>query len=165
VLADTIIGPRMRSSVAVVLLITACGAPPADPPSAVISARPSALCEGDDFQTVVSFTGRESSPRLTLVPSFDPDEPPLQYAWTFYGAEYEIVAGNLGARDLDLVTSGLSPLHAELTVTNGSGGEATVLLTLSITPRGDPPSGTCGRDADCGPCYVCALESQECVSP
>jgi hypothetical protein len=164
VFAATIIGPCMRSSMAVVLLIAACGAPPADPPSAVITARPGSLCEGDDFQTVVSFSGRESSPRLTLVPSFDPDEPPLEYAWILYGAEYELVSGDLGSRDLELITSGAAPLHAALTVRNASGGEATTLLTLSITTRGDPPA-TCGRDADCGPCYVCELESQECVSP
>src|SRR5690606_40453684 len=68
------------------------------------------------------FSGRQSSPHLTLVPSFDPDEPPLEFAWRFYGADHEVVSGGPSSRDLTVVAAGDQPLHAELTVRNGSGG-------------------------------------------
>lgn len=126
----------------VVAIVAACGAPPPDSPSAVIRIDPEHVCEGDGYATEIAISGRESAPRLSLVPvPPGPDDPPLTYAWSFSGGSILILEGDLDDPELRIATAGDRPVHVELTVGNGE-GEATVVRTIGITVP-DPASGVC----------------------
>jgi hypothetical protein len=167
-------------------LLVACGGPPPDPPSAVVSLSPATICEGDAHHTEILLDGTDSSVHLTLVPvAPDPDEPPLRFAWTITGAAYEISAGTHTSDLLAVTSAGDRPLHASLTVTNGAGGTATTLRTVSITAvdvercsARDPscasgvcaidvgaciPDHACDDDGDCETCFACDTAMSRCV--
>ncbi len=146
--------------VLVSLLLLACGGPPPDPPSAVVALSPATLCEGDAHHTEVLLDGSNSSVHLTLVPvAPDPDEAPLRFAWTLSGAAAVITAGTLTSDALAVTSPGDRPLHVALTVTNGAGGTATTLRTVSITPA---VRERCTADSDCTS-GVCAVEVASCI--
>jgi hypothetical protein len=166
-------------------LCAACAAPPAAPPTAVIDAAPSSICEGDAFTTPIDISGVRSSARLSLVPSPpDPDAPPLSYAWLIEGADFTILSGALDQAELSVVTAGDRPLHVTLTVTNGDGGEATSLRTVGLVLPVPTPCDTgcdegfecvehqgericapaCASDDECG-CFVCDVALGRCVPP
>jgi hypothetical protein len=116
------------------LSCSACGSGPSDPPMAVIQASPAAICEGDDYQTVIGLDGRRSTSGLVLLPGPpDPDEEPLEFRWRLEGADHRIESGSLRAPALGVSTAGDRPLHVWLTVRNGAGEEATALATVALT--------------------------------
>jgi hypothetical protein len=180
--------PRMVVPVRVALLsslLFACSGPPPDPPSAVVALSPATICEGDGHHTEIILDGSGSSAQLTLVPvPPEPGEPPLRFAWTLSGAAFEVVAGDLTSDVVVLTSAGDRPLHASLTVTNGSGGIATTLRTVSITPYERDrcsddsdcdagvcavdlgsciPAHTCEDDDDCDACFACDTASSRCL--
>ena len=141
-------------------LLLARGGPPPDPPSAVVSLSPATICEGDGHHTEVLLDGSMSSVHLTLVPVMPaPGEAPLQFSWSLSGATPVITAGTLTSDALAVTTAGDRPLHVTLTVTNGVGGTATTLRTISITPL---TRTRCSLDADCAP-GVCAVDLRTCI--
>lgn len=141
-------------------LLIACGGPPPDPPSAVVALSPATICEGDGHHTEVLLDGSDSSVHLTLVPvAPDPDEPPLRFSWVLSGADFVITAGSLTSDLLAVTSAGDRPLHAALTVTNGVGGVATTLRTVSITPF---ERERCSDDSDCS-AGVCATDVEACI--
>ena len=165
-----------------------CAGPGPDEPSAVIELAPETICIGDAHRTEVVLDGRGSSSHLALVPvPPEPGEPPLRFAWTLSGAEHRIVSGALDAGQLVVTSAGDRPLHVELSVTNGVGGVAHHLRTLSLTlAREVPctvaslsacatgetcaadlgvciPAHDCRSDSDCETCTVCELPAGRCV--
>lgn len=167
--------------------VIACGAPPPDPPTAVVRATPSSVCLGDDFATPIRLDASESAAGLTLVPVPPPeDAPELSYAWAFSGAEVrELGRGEAGVT-VDVATAGDRPLHVQLTVRTAQGGEATTLHTVPITlpparcaADGDCTAGErclehegerfcgvdqdCAADAECSPCTRCDAAARRCV--
>ena len=133
-----------------------------DSPSAVIELVPETICLGDAHATEVLLDGRASSSRLTLVPvPPEPGEPPLVFAWTLTGAEHRIVSGTLDADRLVVTSAGDRPLHVELAVTNGAGGVARHLRTLSVTL---PRVVSCTDASACGPGETCATDLGVCVA-
>ena len=167
-------------------LLLACAGPPPDPPSAVIAHGPPTICEGDAHHTGISLDGRSSSSHLTLVPvAPEPGELPLAFSWTISGAEHRIVTGALSENHLTVTSLGDRPLHVQLVVTNGAGGVATAVRTVSLTPAvftrctADAdcaaghvcpmdlgrcvPAGSCTLDADCEACFSCDAASMRCV--
>ena len=88
---------------------------------------------GDGHATTVTFSGARSSDHLSLMPSPPgPDEPPLEFLWVLEGAEHVVVGGGLTVSEISVTTAGDRPLHAELTVVDAEGAEATSLRTLAI---------------------------------
>lgn len=126
----------------------ACGAPPPDSPSAVIQPDPWAVCLGDDFRTVITLDGAQSTPRLTLVPTPPaPGSSPLRYRWRLSGAAYRVVGGSLSGPELRVTTAADRPLHASLTVEDDLGGVAVIDETVAITLP-DPDTGECPVEPD-----------------
>jgi len=136
----------------------ACSAPPPPIPGAVIEATPSAVCEGDDFQTEVHLDSRGSSPTLTLVYSPPaPDAGELTYLWTLSGnvclglpsdptpCDVMVDPGSLDPHnqmtnsDVFLTMSGLVPIQVSLTLT-ANGVSSTLQSTIEITL---PEAGVC----------------------
>lgn len=144
----------------------ACNGPPPPAPSPVIMATPSTVCLGDDFKTVITLDGTQSSAVLALEPlTFDGGAPPLTYAWTLAGSAYRIVSGTLTASKLTVTIAGNEPLQIDLLVQNTTGGSADSTATISVTPPNDAgvcplvdagacPLGDASPDAagDAGPC-------------
>lgn len=165
-----------------------CAGPGPDEPSAVIELLPETICLDDAHRTEVLLDGRGSSAHLALVPvAPEPGDPPLRFSWALSGAEHRVVTGALDADRLVVTSVGDRPLHVELSVTNGAGGVAHHLRTLSITlPRvvvctaGGAstcavdevcatdlgrciPAHDCRSDGDCETCTVCELPAGRCV--
>lgn len=123
----------MRRRVSIAVLCCGCAAPPVHPPTAVIEVEPPVLCVGDDHRTTVTFSGARSSDHLSLMPSPPgPDAPPLEFSWVLEGAQHVVVGGDLTSPEISVTTAGDRPLHAELTVVDADGGEATSLRSLAI---------------------------------
>ncbi len=78
------------------VVCAACSAPPPQAPAAVITATPTSVCVGDDFQTQIELDSLGSSPVLTLI--YSPPGPDAAvaacalpgndvcYSWSFSGA-------------------------------------------------------------------------------
>ena len=169
--------------------LAGCGGDPGvATPTAVITARPDALCLGDDYQTIVELDASNSAPGLTLLPATAPLEGfALVYAWELTGAAHRIEGQDPKGITLRVSTAGDRPLHVALTVTNEEGGQATSLRSLPVTlPPALKPcvAGSCpagerclpldGEDrcvlaldceilADCPPCYRCDKLQGACV--
>ncbi len=123
----------MRWWVSLALFCSGCAAPPAHPPTAVIDLEPAVICLGDGHRTTVTFSGARSSYRLSLMPSPPgPDDPPLSFFWSLEGAQHALVDGTLTSAVISVTTAGDRPLHAELTVVDADGGEATSQRSLAI---------------------------------
>jgi hypothetical protein len=122
--------------------IFACSGPPPPAPSAVITASPTSVCLGDAESTNITLDGSQSTPGLTLVyQKPDPGEAPLQFQWTFSGSAYAINTGDDHSAKLAVLMMADRPLHVHLHVTNGEGGQADALTTISVTPL--DPNGNC----------------------
>jgi hypothetical protein len=107
----------------------------------VITSDLETVCLGDDYRTPILLDGSESAPRLTLAPGAgDPPEVPLRFAWTLRGSAHDIVDGNTTSERLTVRIAADRPLHAELVVRDGEGGEAGTLHTVAVTV----PDGTFG---------------------
>jgi hypothetical protein len=169
------------------LALAGCSDPPRDPPTAVIRATPSTICQGDAFTTPVTLDGSESATGLTLVPVPPAEgEPPLVFEWSLSGAEYELDVGTLESPEVRVTTAGDRPLHATLTVITLDFGEATSTLSVPITvptwrpcdgdrcpagsvckPAGDQavcvPDRACEFNADCDVCMRCDIATGACV--
>ena len=107
---------------ALVVLASACGAPPPDSPSAVIESNPETICLGDDFRTPIELDASASTPRLTLVPVpgidfFIPGQTQPEagkgyfVAWTPHAADLEILTGWIEAGQLRPVIDSEFPLE------------------------------------------------------
>lgn len=127
------------------LCVDGCGAPPPDPPTAVIQANPETICLGDNHQTQITLNAHESAPRLALVPLPSEDDDVLLYDWTMSGAAYEVIEGTLTGPELVVTTVGDRPLHVRLTVTNSEGGEARSLKSINVVPL---ENGVCPLDEE-----------------
>lgn len=140
--------PRWHWSYVVILVslcVVGCGAPPPDPPTAVIQADPETICLGDNYQTRITLNALESAPRLALVPLPQGDDDTLLYDWTMSGAAYELVEGTLTAPELVVTTAGDRPLHVRLMVTNSEGGEARSLKSINVVAM---ENGVCPLHAE-----------------
>lgn len=117
------------------LCASACGSSQQDVPSAVIEADPKSICAGDNFTTSITLNAKESAPHLTLVATKpDPNEPPLQFTWSFAGAPMQFGTGYDNHTPITVVqTSGDRPLEVTLHVVNGEGFSTDALQTISIT--------------------------------
>jgi hypothetical protein len=135
-----------RTALLVGATALACGSPPPSPPSAVITATPEAVCQGDDYRTSVHLDGSKSSADLSLVYSPPaPNAPPLVYAWSFEGSEYMLSNASDPTSDaVDVTMAGDRPLEVHLQVQNAAGGVSVTLLTIAITPP--DASGRCPLD-------------------
>ncbi len=139
-----------------------CAGPGPDTPSAVIELLPETICEGDAHATEVLLDGRASSSHLALVPvPPEPGDSPLRFAWSLSGAEHRVVSGALDADRLVITSAGDRPLHVELAVTNGAGGVARHLRTLSITR---PLVTACAGAGECAVDETCASDLGVCIA-
>ncbi|MBI4699690.1 MAG: hypothetical protein HY744_00750 [Deltaproteobacteria bacterium] len=180
-------GARWIGLAGTAVLVAGCGEPTAVPPSAVIVAEPTTVCVNDGFQTEIALDGSQSAARISLVPSPPADGgPQLSYAWSFTGAAYLLEDGELGDPQLSVTTAGDRPLHVRLTTRNAAGGEASSLVTISISvpaiaacrqgacPPGMScvaraagelcvPDAACTYNADCPICFACDVVLGRCV--
>ncbi len=109
-----------------------CGEAPPPPPSAVITVTPETIAEGT--QTLLTFDGSKSTPRLTLVPAApDPDDGELIYSWEFSGGVTDQPL-DLGVVQVQVTARGDRPVHARLTVTNRWGGVVSTLHSVPLVP-------------------------------
>lgn len=132
-----------RLSIAAAALCLGCGEPPPPSPSAVINVTPSSVCLGDDFATEIALDAKDSQARLTLVPvPPGPDDPPLDFSWSFAGAEHRVIEAEPTGIALTVTTRGDRPLHVSLRVRNTDGGEATALASVAVTLP-DEAAGVC----------------------
>jgi hypothetical protein len=151
------------------VVCAACSAPPPQAPAAVITATPTSVCVGDDFQTQIELDSLGSSPVLTLI--YSPPGPDAAvaacalpgndvcYAWSFSGAvctgqptdpnPCDVVIdpgsvepdGTIDGTSVLLTMAGDRPLLVTLTVENAAGGVIQTQTTISITPLDD--AGMC----------------------
>jgi hypothetical protein len=177
----------VRSAAIIFLALSlGCGAPPSPPPTAVIDASPSAICQGDAFETPIEISGARSAVQLSLVPSPPDPSVPLEYTWELEGAEHMILEGALENAELTIATAGDRPLHVALTVTDEEGGRARTVRTIGLVIASASsceagcetgtscvereggalclPNRECASDDDCG-CFVCDLSIARCVPP
>ncbi|MGH7330791.1 MAG: hypothetical protein ACREJX_20775, partial [Polyangiaceae bacterium] len=113
----------------------ACSNSQEDVPSAVIEADPKSICAGDNYATSITLNAKESAPHLTLVATKpDPNEPPLQFTWSFAGAPMLYGTGYDEHTPITIVqTTGDRPLEVTLHVANGEGFSTDALTTIAIT--------------------------------
>lgn len=123
-------------------LLSACGSPPVDPPTAVVRADPASVCLNDNHATDVHLSGADSTPGISLVPVERDEDASLAFEWALSGAEHRVVSRDPTGVELVVTTKGDRPLHVELTVENAAGGRATTLLSLPITL---PGPGVCEK--------------------
>lgn len=175
-----------RGLAAFLSCLVGCAGPGPDEPSAVIDLVPETVCEGDGHTTEILIDGRASSAHLALVPVPPaPGDAPLVFSWRLSGGETRVVSGGLDRDRLVVTTDGDRPLHVSLSVTNGEGGVAEHVRTLSITlptrtectapstcGEGETcaldlgvciPAHDCASDDDCEPCTVCETPAGRCV--
>ncbi len=132
----------MRKLLLLAVGFVACSGPPPPPPSAVITADPGVLCQGDEFTTLIHLDGKSSAPRLTLVATRpDPSELPLKFHWSFAGSAITVEDGDVDADAIAVRARADRPLHVTLRVENKSGGVADSELTIPIVVRGG--GGSC----------------------
>lgn len=144
------------------LAVLGCAEPGPDTPSAVIELVPETICMGDGHATEVLLDGRASSSHLALVPvPPEPGDAPLRFAWSLGGAQHRVVSGALDADRLVVTSAGDRPLHVELAVTNGAGGVARHLRTLSITL---PRVTACTDASACAIDQICATDLGVCIA-
>jgi hypothetical protein len=131
----------------------------------VITATPTSVCVGDNFQTPIELDSLGSSPLLTLIytpPSADAGvacQGSICYSWSFSGAvctglatdpspcDVIIDPGSVdptGAVDYStvlLTMAGDRPVLATLQITNAAGGVIETQTSITITPLDD--AGVC----------------------
>jgi hypothetical protein len=151
------------------VVCAACSGPPPQAPAAVITATPTSVCVGDNFQTPIELDSLGSSPLLTLVytpPSADAAVAACAlpgndvcYAWSFSGAVCKGLStdpvpcdviidpgsvepdGTVDGSSVLLTMAGDNPVLVTLQVTNAAGGVTTTQTSITITPLDD--AGAC----------------------
>jgi P pilus assembly chaperone PapD len=150
----------------IALSALACSGPPPTAPAAVITATPTSVCEGDDFQTPIVLDSTGSSPVLTLVYTPPAADAALGYCgnttcylWSFSGAVCKGLStdpspcdviidpgsvepdGTVDSTIVNLTMAGDRPVLVTLRVENGVGGVTEAQTSISITPLDD--AGAC----------------------
>jgi hypothetical protein len=128
------------------VVVASCGSPPPPAPSVVITATPSAVCFGDDFQTEIVLDAAKSARHLSLVPAPpDPNAPPLKIKWSFAGSQIRIegdpTRDHTADEQITVRMAGDRPLHVKLRVENDEHGVTEAVTTIAVTPLDD--SGQC----------------------
>ncbi|MCH8086325.1 MAG: PKD domain-containing protein [Chloroflexi bacterium] len=108
-------------------------------PTADFIWHPDAVPEGDNYQTMFTFSASAS----------DPDGDPLTYEWQFTGGRPPTATGEL----VNTTFPGIAPYLITLTVSDGRGGETVVVHTVPLTagalmPTSQPVPPTPEIDVD-----------------